>query len=193
MTSAAAELARRGDADAALAELASLMTSEQRRIFLLCLRLLRDRDEADTATQDTFLKAFRALERRGPGDPLDSPARWLTRIAVNTCLDRLRSKRWRFWQQRPRPEDEAAVLMLTPASSPDPEAALRARDITRRLSAALERLSPRQRSVFILRHEEDHSLEEIGAILGLDVGTVKAHMARALQKLRAELRDLYGT
>ena len=55
----------------------------------------------------------------------------------------------------------------------------------------MERLSTRQRAVFTLRHYEDMSLEEIGQILGLEVGTVKAHMFRAVGKLREELRDLY--
>lgn len=191
MTAAAAEPVRQAAVDAEPAGFASWMRSEQRRIFLLCLRLLRDRDEADTATQDTFLKAYHALKRRGPEDPLDDPRKWLTRIAVNTCLDRLRSKRWRFWQRRPRPEDEAAILLLTPAAGSNPERTLRAREITRQLSAALERLSPRQRSVFLLRHEEDRTLEEIAELLGLDVGTVKAHMARAVEKLRRELREFY--
>ncbi len=67
-----------------------------------------------------------------------------------------------------------------------------ARDITRRLGVALAKLSLRQRSVFVLRHDEDCSLDEIAEILGLDVGTVKAHMARAIMKLREELKDLYG-
>ena len=61
-----------------------------------------------------------------------------------------------------------------------------------RLNKALGRLSPRQRMVFSLRHFEDLSLEEIGDILGLDVGTVKAHMFRAISKLRVDLKDLYG-
>jgi RNA polymerase sigma-70 factor (ECF subfamily) len=56
---------------------------------------------------------------------------------------------------------------------------------------ALDKLSARQRTVFTLRHYEDMSLEEIGGLLCLDVGTVKAHMFRAVTKLRVELRDLY--
>ncbi len=88
--------------------------------------------------------------------------------------------------------DEQAILDLAPAIGPNQEDALLAREITRRLGLALKRLSLRQRLVFVLRHEEDHSLEEIGEILGLNVGTVKAHMARAIRKLREELRDLYG-
>ena len=61
-----------------------------------------------------------------------------------------------------------------------------------RLAAALNKLSPRQRAVFTLRHFEDMSLEEIGGLLGLDIGTVKAHMFRAVAKLRVELREFYG-
>lgn len=88
--------------------------------------------------------------------------------------------------------DEEAALRLTPWAGPNQEAALLAREVTHRLGAALQNLSLRQRAVFILRHDEDCSLEEIGEILGLDIGTVKSHMARAVRKLREELRDLYA-
>jgi RNA polymerase sigma-70 factor (ECF subfamily) len=153
--------------------------------------MLRSSDDADSASQDVFIKAYRALERNEK-EAIESPAKWLTRVAVNTCLDRLRSKRWLFWQKRASQEDEQTILRLTPASGPNQEDALVAREITRRLNVALDKLSVRQRSVFVLRHDEDRSLEDIGEILGLDVGTVKAHMARAVRKLREELRDLYG-
>ena len=66
------------------------------------------------------------------------------------------------------------------------------REKIRRLNQSLNQLSVRQRTVFILRHEEGKRLEEIAEILGIDVGTVKAHMARAVAKLREELRDLYA-
>ncbi len=78
-------------------------------------------------------------------------------------------------------------------SSPSAEQRLFAGQVAARLAAALRKLSERQRSVFVLRHYEDLSLEEIARLLGLDVGTVKAHLARALVKLRTELRDLYMT
>jgi RNA polymerase sigma-70 factor (ECF subfamily) len=167
------------------------MNAEQQRVFRLCYHLLGDRDEADTATQEVFLKAYRALARPGAVAPQE-PARWLTRVAVNICLDRLRSRRWRFWRQRRTASDEQAILDLTPDAGPSAEDKLLAKEIHRRLAAAVEKLSGRQRSVFLLRHYEELSLEEIGEVLGLDVGTVKAHMSRALAKLRPLLRDLYG-
>ena len=166
------------------------MLSEQPRIFRLCQRMLGDSDEASSATQDVFLKAYQAWERTSA--ELDDPARWVTRIAVNTCLDRLRSRRWQFWRKRPDGPDEEIILAMAPAREPDGEAQVFARQIARRLAAALDQLSPRQRAVFTLRHFEDYALEDIASQLGLDVGTVKAHLARAVAKLREELKDLYG-
>ena len=169
----------------------SWMESEQRRVYALCQHMLQDRDDADSATQDVFFKAYQAL-KKGDGAQLEDPARWLTRIAINTCLDRLRSQKWQFWRRRPQPEDEQLILSMAASTAPGAEAHCFAGEIRTRIDAALGRLSARQRSVFTLRHYQDLSLEEIGGLLGLDVGTVKAHMFRAVSKLRVELRDLYG-
>ncbi len=168
------------------------MTSEQRRIFLLCRRMLQDPDEADSATQDVFLKAYKALSKgTGELDDLDNPGRWVTRIAVNTCLDRLRSKAWKIWQRRPAPEDEEIILQMTSDNKPDAERRLFSKQIQERLDLAMLKLSARQRAVFALRHYESLPLEEIAGVLKLDVGTVKAHLFRALSKMREELKDLY--
>src|SRR5438132_426557 len=114
---------------------------------------------------------------------LDNPARWVTRIAVNTCLDRLRSRRWLFWRKRPSQQDEQVILRLASSARPEAEDRYFAGQIRDRLESALERLSPRQRAAFTLRHYDDLSLEEIGNLLDLDIGTVKAHMHRAMVKL----------
>ena len=173
-----------------LRDFGAWMASEQRRVYALCQRFLQDRDEADSATQDVFLKAYQALKRDDPKE-LDDPARWVTRIAVNTCLDRLRSKRWQFWRKRPEAADEATILGLAPSTEPDAEDRVFSQQIARRLTQALERLSLRQRAAFTLRHYEDRSLAEIAEMLDLDVGTVKVHLFRATEKLREELHDLY--
>ncbi len=171
-------------------EFGAWMASEQKRIFLLCRRMLQDFEDADAATQDTFLKAWQALKKSDSQD-LDDPGKWLTRIAVNTCLDRLRSKRWQFWRKRPDATDEATILGLAAATEPDAEDQLFAQQIAQRLNLAIERLSLRQRAAFTLRHYEDRSLAEIAETLDLDVGTVKVHLFRATEKLREELHDLY--
>lgn len=173
-----------------VADFSAWMASHQRRVYALCKRLLQDPDEADSATQDVFLKAYQAL-KKDEARELDDAGRWLTSIAVNTCLDRLRSRKWQFWRRRPSALDETAVLSLARSKAPEAEDHYFASQISLRLTAALSRLSARQRAVFVLRHYDHKSLEEIGTLLGLDVGTVKAHMFRAVSKLREELRDLY--
>jgi RNA polymerase sigma-70 factor (ECF subfamily) len=173
-----------------LQDFGAWMTSEQRRVYALCQRLLQDRDEADSATQDVFLKAYQALSKQNAPE-IDDPARWLTRIAVNACMDRLRSRKWQLWRRRPSPEEEQAILLRTRSTSPEAEQKYFADQVSRRLRVSLGRLSGRQRAVFTLRHYEGMSLEEIGSHLDLDVGTVKVHMFRAVAKLREELRDLY--
>lgn len=183
-------LVANAESGALLRDFGTWMTAEQKRIFLLCQRMLQDREEADSATQDTFLKAYQALKRER--DDIEDPAKWVTRIAVNTCLDRLRSRKWQFWRKRPSAEDESTILSMTPERGPSAEDRLFAKEINRRLAEALNQLSLRQRAVFTLRHFEDRSLDEIADILGLDVGTVKAHMFRAVSKLREQLKDLYG-
>ncbi len=110
---------------------------------------------------------------------------------MNTCLDRLRSRRWQFWRKRPKAEDESAILNLAAATAPNAEYQIFARQIAQRLASAMGRLSLRQRAAFTLRHYEDRSLADIAEILNLDVGTVKVHLFRATEKLREELRDLY--
>ena len=179
------------DTQASTREFGSWMAAEQRRIFMLCRRMLQDIEEADSATQDTFLKAWQALNRPESKE-LEDAGRWLTRIAVNTCLDRLRSRRWQFWRKRPNQEDEQSILELAASAGPSAEDRILATEIGQRLEKALEKLSLRQRAAFTLRHYEDRTLAEIAEILNVDVGTVKAHLFRAIAKLREELHDLYG-
>jgi RNA polymerase sigma-70 factor, ECF subfamily len=178
-------------ADSAAIDFESLMMREQRRIYLLCLRLLRNSDEAGSAAQDTFVKAFRTLQR-SDGRGIREPSAWLTRVAVNVCIDQINSARWMFWKRRISGDDEQTLLELMPAAGMNQEEALIRREKLKKLNQALCKLSSRQRLVFVMRHDEGRSLNEIAEVLGLDEGTVKAHMARAVRKLREELRDLYA-
>ncbi len=175
-----------------LSNFGSWMASEQRRIYLLCRRMLQDPDEADSATQDVFLKAYKALSKSPEAaEELDNPGKWVTRIAVNTCLDRLRSKAWKLWGRRPEAKDEQLILDMAATTSPDAERQVFSSQIALRLEGALKKLSDRQRAVFTLRHYDALPLDEIAAILRLDPGTVKAHLFRAIGKLREELKDLH--
>ena len=185
----AERLGARSEPHANTREFSAWMSSEQKRIFLLCLRMLQEREEADCATQDTFLKAFQALQRSG--NDLEEPGKWVTRIAINTCLDRLRSRKWQIWRRRPSQEDESIILEMAPCDEPAADDRVFAGQIQTRIARALQKLSPRQRAVFALRHYENRGLDEIADLLGLDAGTVKMHLFRGIRKLRTELHDLY--
>jgi len=186
----ASRLAAPMEAEFPTGDFSSWMASEQPRIYLLCCRMLQDPDEAGSATQDAFLKAYRSF-RRDAAEQVEDPAKWVTRIAVNTCLDRLRSRSWKLWKRRSSSKHEETILAMTVARSPSAEDLVFAKEIARRMSEALQQLSPRQRAVFLLKHFEDQRLDEIAEILELDLGTVKAHMSRALAKMRTLLEDLY--
>ncbi len=178
------ESSRAGDAGA----FEELVASHQKRVFTLALRLLGDADEAASAAQDCFLRAFGAAARC-PEDAAGQQ-QWLCRMVINLCLDRLRSRKWKWWRQRLGLED--SPVGSEPFSLRTPERELLSKELGAELARALDRLSPRQRAVFVLRHYEDCSLEEIAGHLALNVGTIKAHLARALENLRRELKGFYG-
>ncbi len=153
--------------------------------------MLRDPDEASTAAQDAFLRAYRHQMKAG-APVIDDPNRWITRLAVNVCLDRLKLRRWNFFRKRAAQAEEETILAHAPAAGPDPERILLSRQIALRIADALERLSEKQKAAFVLRHYEGLDFEEIAAALGIDTGTAKTHLKRAFEKLRKELEDLYG-
>lgn len=161
----------------------------QKRIFRLAFALLRDAAEADCVTQDVFVKAYRAL-----GDFKGEAAfeTWLTRIAINTVRDRARRRRPTIPFSQLEGEDGNGDLprSIDPADGTSPERDLMSRDIRRRITEALLDLSPRQRSVFVMKHYEEKTIAEIGEATGLDEGTIKSHLFRAARKLRARLEDL---
>lgn len=180
------EEVRRGDADA----FGYFVTTYQKRVFRLAFALLRDAADADCVTQDVFVKAFRAIGEFKGDSAFET---WLTRIAINTVRDRVRRRRpsVAFSQLGAEGEGDGSLpASLEPADPATPERDLMSRDIRRRIAAALLELSPRQRSVFVMKHYEEKSIAEIGEATGLDEGTVKSHLFRAARKLRARLEDL---
>ena len=170
---------------------AHFVRAYQRKIYAMALRLLRDPGEAECVAQETFLKAYRALADFRGGSTFET---WITRIAINRCRDRLKRKRLVVYfhpAAASDPERDDAESWV-PSPAPGPERLLHAKQIRRRLRAALEELSPRQRIVFVLKHLEERSIPEIANLLELDSGTVKSHLFRASSKIRQRLRDLRG-
>jgi RNA polymerase sigma-70 factor, ECF subfamily len=155
-------------------------------VYRFALASLRDRDDAQTLTQECFLRAFRHRNRfRGSA----SVKTWLMQIAVNLLRDRARSRRLQFWRRTQRSAiDECALPNVLTNRGLSPESQALLNDQVRAIWQAVENLSGMQRSVFLLRFVEEMDLLEIAAVLGVTEGTVKSHLSRALGNIREQMR-----
>lgn len=168
-----------------------LVSLHQKRIYRLLISLLRDPDAADTLTQECFLKAYTSRSSfRGEC----SVETWLYRIAVNLSRDHIRNRRAAFWRrlfasQQSQAEDLEDVAQTIPDKRPSLERSLLAREEVDLVWRTAEQLSPMQREVFLLRFAQDMSLEEISQTLEVQLGTVKAHLSRALSTVRARVKE----
>jgi RNA polymerase sigma-70 factor (ECF subfamily) len=167
------------------AAFAEIVQRFQRRIYRVAFSIVRDDARADEVTQDTFVQAYTRLARFEGRSGLET---WLTRIAVNRCHDVLRRRR--FVSLFTLADDGETETMLEPVDErPDPERQLLSVQLRRAIERAERRLSPQQKVIFRLRHYENLSLEEIADHLGLNAGTVRAHLFRAIHKIRRELGE----
>lgn len=156
----------------------------QRKIFRVAYAIVRDEVEADTITQDTFVQAYTHLGRFEGRSELET---WLTRIAINRSRDMLRRRRFVSLFSPPTEEDEQPAMLEPVDERPDPERQLMAVQLRAAITRAEGKLSAQQKVIFRLRHYENLSLEEVAEHLGLRAGTVRAHLFRAIHKIRKEL------
>jgi RNA polymerase sigma-70 factor, ECF subfamily len=165
--------------------LAPLMERHQQRVYRIALSYLRDHDDALDAVQETFVKAFLNASR---WDGASDAGPWLSRIAVNHAIDRYRRAKRRRATYAPMEEGDHDDRLA--AEEPSPERKAMSRDLGERIGAALRGLPEKQRTVFVLRHYDDMSLEDIAQTLGLRLGTVKSSLHRAVLGLRARLSGI---
>jgi RNA polymerase sigma-70 factor (ECF subfamily) len=161
-------------------ELRDLYEQYAGRIHTLAYYTLGSRTAAEDAVQTIFLKAFRSLARfRGEA----ATGTWLWRIAVNHCNDELR--------RRKRTEEVPIDAILGAADeSASPEQQHAIKQVDQIVARALLELSPKLRTVVVLRYIEELPYEEIAVALGCSIGTVSSRLARALAKLERVLRPI---
>ena len=166
-----------------LSSIETLHELYSQRIYRFLFASLRDRDAAETLTQETFLRAWTARDQfRGDC----SAATWLTRIALNLARDHTRTNRFRFWRQVSQTAVQADDLSAhLPHHGASTEAALIAHEQLARVWESVAKLSERQRTVFLLRFVEELELADIATITGLPISTVKTHLYRSLATLRS--------
>jgi RNA polymerase sigma-70 factor (ECF subfamily) len=168
-------------------EFSRVVTTHRPQIFRFLLASTRDVELAETLTQDCFLKAHRHWASfRGESSALT----WLMRIAINLQKDHWRNRRLQFWRHTSSnavDSDEASDWL--PSKESSPETQLLAKEQVARVWRAVEGLSQRQRTVFLLRFVEEMEIADIARATGLSDGTVKAHLSRALGRVRGELKE----
>ncbi|HWB33177.1 MAG TPA: sigma-70 family RNA polymerase sigma factor [Acidobacteriaceae bacterium] len=166
-----------------LDDLENVVALYQPRVFRFLLANLRDRDAAETLTQETFLRAWTA---RSSFREDCSVGTWLIRIALNLARDHTRTGRFRFWKNiASHAVDVADVAASVPSAEVSSETRLIAQQQVAHIWETVANLSHRQRTVFLLRFLEEMDIPEIAEATGLPLGTVKSHLYRALNVIRA--------
>jgi RNA polymerase sigma-70 factor (ECF subfamily) len=168
-------------------EFDNIVRLHQRQVYRVLFLLTRSADTADTLTQETFLRAYQS---RGSFRGDCALHTWLLRIAGNLARDHVRSRRAGFWKRLVGWVDEGTGEQAEfPDPLPSPERVLLAR---RQLEAVWKialTLPERQRAIFLLRFAEEMSLQEIAAVTGLRIGSVKTHLFRAVGSVRDKLKE----
>ncbi len=177
------DLIRRAQADDANA-FCSLAERYARRIYLLAFHYCRNAQDAEDLSQEVWLKAFQALA----GFRADSSFyTWLRRITINAFLNHQRSSSF-------RQQGQTTIIELVDSDS---ETRFEARSVSAEtvynkvlfesVMSALGELTPSQRLMFLLRHYEGMSYDEIAVAMNVSAGTVKKGVSRAISKLRLKL------
>ena len=170
-----------------------IMTRYREKIFGITFALLRNRADAEELTQDTFIRAHRALPNfRGDS----SLATWLHRIAVNLA----RNRYWYYFRRRRQDtlsldcplgdEGDATFTDLVATEAPDPAREAVTSEFAALIGACMEKLEPSHREILTLRSFLHQPYDEIAATLGINVGTVKSRIARARENLRLLLAEM---
>ncbi|MDH3500743.1 MAG: sigma-70 family RNA polymerase sigma factor [Acidimicrobiia bacterium] len=157
-----------------------LMAAHEDRVFGICLRMLRNRDSALDAVQETFLTVFRKADRYKAEAAFST---WLYRVAVNTCYDQLRRAKRRSADALPEGHDPA-----------DPQAAdgYESAEVRPEIEAALQAIPTEFRAAVVLVDLEGLALETASDMLGIPVGTVKSRVFRGRRQLAEHLGNLRG-
>jgi RNA polymerase sigma factor (sigma-70 family) len=153
------------------------------KLFRVTHRITRNREDAEDSVQDSFLSAFVHLK---DFDGRSQFVTWLTRIAINSALAKLRKKRGirEIPMDEPSPSGETTAFFEVADSGPDPEEQYRRREREQIVTAAIDGLKPKARSVVEIHQIQERSLKETAQVLGISAAAAKARMFHARAALR---------
>ena len=165
---------------------AEIVKRFQRPVFSVIVRMVRDPGLAEDLTQETFIKAFRALRTYDPRRKLSS---WLFTIAHNTTIDHLRRKSLKTVPLETDSEESDPLDRLPVDDTASPERAAMSQDLAQAFEQELRAIRPEYAEILVLRFQEGLAYEEIAEVTGLPMGTVKTHLFRARRLLARRLAD----
>lgn len=177
---------RAGDRDA----FRVLVERYSHMLFVQSYRILNNEDDAEEVVQETFLRAYRSLPRF---EERSNFGTWLYRIAANCALDLLARRKTQPQPVASVEEDEDPPEMRIASTAPTPEQQVYSGEMQQRIAAAMEALTPVERTAFVMRHFEGRSVEEICATLQVRAGAAKQSIFRAVQKMRTALAPAMRT
>ena len=166
-----------------------LVRRYQNHVLNTCFRYLNNKDEAQDAAQEIFVKLYHALPKFKPRAKFST---WLYRIVVNHSLNMKRSKKRRDWIQSMgglKKDDVAQVNLVQAPGSETPEARLQAQERLEIVQHALNKLNHAQRTAVILHRFEELSYKEIASVMGASVSSVESLIFRAKKNLYKILKS----
>ena len=166
-----------------------LLARHRGPVFGYLCRMLKNRDLAEDTLQEVFIRVINSRTRYKKSAKFTT---WLYRIAHNACIDALRRERYRKTESLSEPlgDTEGSAMKLQdviPNTNPGPDETLAREQFTEALKGCIERLSPEQREVFMLRQYQDLPFQEIARVTRTSESTVKSRMRYALNNLRTML------
>ena len=167
------EKARRGDSEA----FTYIVKAYQTPVYNLCYRMLNNAGDAEDAAQETFLRAYKAMNRY---DQRRSFGTWLLSIAAHYCIDQLRKQRMKIVSM-----DELPYMKISD-DSPGPEPVVSRNEEQEMVKALLDTLSPTDRAAVVMYYWYDFSYAEISNALSLSLSAVKSRLHRARRALAQE-------
>lgn len=177
---AAVARARGGDSEA----FRLLVERHSRSVYKVAFRITGRAEDAEDVVQETFLKAYRQLDRF---EERASFGTWLHRIAWNCSVDLLRSRPKREQAEEAETLDQLGSISQASAGAPSPERLMASVQVSDRVKEAMGRLSALERAAFVMRHYEGRTIDEISKALAIRENAAKHSIFRAVRKMRVAL------
>lgn len=165
----------------------ALLKRYQNGVYNLIYQMIKNREETEDLVQESFIKAFKSLDSYNDNYAFST---WLYKIAFNHCIDAIRKKKLKTLPlDRPIQLREGEIHHEIRDDSYSPEGDFLFSERKKLIQETINSLPERYRIAIILRHQQDHSYEEISEILGIPLGTVKARIFRAREMLKKKLQE----